>query len=158
MDAELERRVQRLVDEDDIRQVIYRRARGTDHGDRELVLSCYHDGATEDHEGFNGPIREYLVGASPVFHGKTKIEVNVHLLGNTEIAISGDRADCTSTFMCALTVEEHGSRRDYMNAGRYVDTMEKLDGVWKIRHRRCEYEWSHGAGCTDRWWSRHETE
>lgn len=154
MTTSLEQQVQRLVDEEEIRQVIYRRARGTDHKNTELVLSCYHDGATEDHEGFNGPIRDYLTKASPVFHGKTEIEVNVHLLGNTEITIDGNRADCTSTFICGLTVSEDGVRRDYMNAGRYVDTMEKRDGAWKIRHRRCEYEWSHGEPCTDRWWSR----
>lgn len=157
MDDALDQRLQRLIDEDEIRQVIYRRARGTDHKDTELVLSCYHEGATEDHEGFNGPIREYLTQASPVFHGDTEIEVNVHLLGNTEISIDGDRAECTSTFMCALTVAERGARRDYMNAGRYLDTMEKIDGVWAIRHRRCVYEWSHGEPCTDRWWSRGES-
>ncbi|WP_165839493.1 nuclear transport factor 2 family protein [Rhodococcus sp. Eu-32] len=156
MNSELEARLLRLLDEDDIRQVLYRRARGTDHGDIDLVLSCYHDGATEDHEGFNGPIREYLSGASPVFKDGIEIEVNVHLLGNTEIMVDGDQAETTTTFVCTLTVAEHGTRRDYLNSGRYVDTFERRDGDWKIRHRRCEYEWSRGDYCTDRWWSRND--
>jgi 3-phenylpropionate/cinnamic acid dioxygenase small subunit len=146
--------VQLLLDEREIRRVLYRRARATDHRDLEAALSCYHEDATEDHEGFAGPIREYLRTRSPVFVGDSPIETNFHMIGNVEIEVDGDTAACQSYFICALTVHEAGTARDYLNAGRYLDDFERRDGTWRIKHRRCVYEWSHGESVTDRWWTR----
>jgi ketosteroid isomerase-like protein len=154
MDHELGAAVQLLLDERDIRAVLHRRARATDQRDLAAALSCYHDDATEDHEGFDGPIREYLSTTSPVFVGGSEIGVNFHLIGNVEIEIDGDNATSQCYFICALTVGSGAQARDYLNAGRYLDAFERRDGVWRIRHRGCVYEWSHGEPITDRWWTR----
>jgi ketosteroid isomerase-like protein len=146
--------LQMLLDEREIRLVLYQRARATDSRNLEAALSCYHDDATEDHEGFDGPIRDYLSTASPVFVGNSPVEINFHLIGNSEIEIDGDSAHCESYFMCAITAREDGTARDYLNAGRYLDDFTKRDGVWRIQHRECVYEWSHGEPLTDRWWTR----
>jgi ketosteroid isomerase-like protein len=143
-----------LMAEREIRAVLYRRARATDGRDLAAALSCYHPDATEDHEGFDGPIRDYLRTASPVFVGQSPVEINFHLIGNVEIEVHGDSAFCQSYFICALTARENGSARDYLNAGRYLDDFEKRDGLWRISRRRCVYDWSHGDPVTDRWWSR----
>ncbi|SOD71774.1 SnoaL-like protein [Jatrophihabitans sp. GAS493] len=148
--------LQRLLDERAIQRVLYRRARATDSRDLASALSCYHEDATEDHEGFNGPIREYLSSTSPVFVGNSPVAINFHLIGNTEIEVDGDRADCQSYFVCVLTVNEDSGARDYMNAGRYLDAFERRGGVWAITHRQCVYDWSHGEPLTDKWWSRHD--
>ena len=149
--------VRRLLDERAIQRVLYRRARATDSRDLESALSCYHEDATEDHEGFDGPIRDYLRTTSPVFVGNSPVEINFHMIGNTEIDVDGDRARSECYFVCVLTVTENGATRDYMNAGRYLDDFERRDGRWAITHRQCVYDWSHGAPITDRWWSRHES-
>ncbi|WP_148573849.1 nuclear transport factor 2 family protein [Nocardioides caldifontis] len=146
--------LQMLLDEREIRQVLYRRARATDARDLESALSCYHEDATEDHEGFDGPIREYLATASPVFVGNSPIEVNYHLIGNTDIRLDGDDATCESYFIAVLTAHENGTSRDYVNAGRYLDRFTRRNGEWRIQHRQCVYDWSHGADVTDRWWTR----
>ncbi|GAB3079813.1 hypothetical protein GCM10027053_50270 [Intrasporangium mesophilum] len=146
--------LQLLLDEREIRLVLYRRARATDSRDLEGALACYHEDSTEDHEGFDGPVREYLATASPVFVGQSPVDVNFHLIGNTDISIDGDDAHCESYFICALTATENGTSRDYLNAGRYLDHFTRRDGVWRIQHRQCVYEWSHGADVTDRWWTR----
>jgi len=147
-------RLRELADKDEIRDVVYRRAKATDRRDLELALSCYHPDATEDHEGFDGPVTEYLAGASPVFLGTSPVEVGVHLIGNVEIELDGDRAAVESVFVCTLTANENGLRREFINTGRYVDDFAKRDGRWAISRRRCVYEWSHGAEPTERWWSR----
>jgi 3-phenylpropionate/cinnamic acid dioxygenase small subunit len=144
--------LQRLLDEREIQRVLYRRARATDSRDLEAALSCYHEDATEDHEGFDGPIREYLRTTSPVFAGNSPVAVNFHMIGNTMIEVDGDRARSECYFVCVLTVSEQGGSRDYMNAGRYLDDFERRDGVWAISHRQCVYDWSHGEPVTDRWW------
>ena len=43
-----------LIAKQEITEVLYRRARAGDRRDVELALSCYHEGATEEHEGFTG--------------------------------------------------------------------------------------------------------
>lgn len=147
--------LQMLLDERAIQRVLYRRARATDHRDLEAALSCYHEDATEDHEGFNGPIQEYLRTKSPVFVGGSPVDVNFHMIGNAEIEVDRDHARSECYFVCVLTVTENGTTRDYMNAGRYLDDLDQRHGVWAISHRQCVYDWSHGEPITDRWWTRH---
>jgi len=146
--------VQLLMDERAITAVLHRRARATDQRDLDTALSCYHEDATEDHEGFDGPIREYLATTSPVFVGGSDIVVNFHQIGNVEIDVQGDTASCQCYFLCAITVGTGDNTRDYLNAGRYLDDFERRDGEWRIQHRQCVYEWSHGEAVTDRWWTR----
>ncbi|HEY2298698.1 MAG TPA: nuclear transport factor 2 family protein [Jatrophihabitans sp.] len=146
--------VRLLLDEREITAVLHRRARATDQRDLDAALSCYHDDASEDHEGFDGPIREYLATTSPVFVGGSDIVVNFHQIGNVEIQVDSDRARCQCYFLCAITEGSGPGARDYLNAGRYLDDFERRDGVWRIAHRQCVYEWSHGEPLTDRWWTR----
>lgn len=143
-----------LLDERDITAVLHRRARATDQRDLEAALSCYHEDATEDHEGFDGPIREYLATTSPVFVGGSDVVVNFHHIGNVEIRVDGDIAHSECYFLCALTEGTGEGARDYINAGRYLDKFERREGAWRIRRRQCVYEWSHGEPVTDRWWTR----
>lgn len=146
--------VRLLLAEREITAVLHRRARATDQRDLEAALSCYHDDATEDHEGFAGPIREYLATTSPVFVGGSDIVVNFHHIGNVEITVDGNTAHSECYFLCVITEGTGEGARDYLNAGRYIDEFEQRDGVWRIQHRKCVYEWSHGEPVTDRWWTR----
>ena len=45
--------------------MVYRFSRGVDRHDWELVRSCYHDGAHDNHGPFDGPIEEYVPSLSP---------------------------------------------------------------------------------------------
>jgi hypothetical protein len=154
VDNVLTEHLQRLIDNDAIAAVVHRRARATDQRDLELSLSCYHPGATEDHEGFDGPVDVYLRTASPVFLPDSPVEVCSHLLGNIEIEIDGDRAKCQSYFICCLTSRENDRRRSFINAGRYVDEFERREGRWAIVRRRCVYDWSRSDDATPPWWDR----
>src|SRR4051794_31731870 len=111
--------VRLLLDEREITAVLHRRARATDQRDLDAALSCYHEDATEDHEGFDGPIREYLATTSPVFVGGSDVVVNFHHIGNVEIRVDGDAAHSECYFLCAITEGEGDGARDYLNAGRY---------------------------------------
>jgi 3-phenylpropionate/cinnamic acid dioxygenase small subunit len=150
MDLEL----RALLDKEAITAVLHRRARATDERDLELSLNCYHEGATEDHEGYDGPIEEYLRTASPVFFENSPVEVCSHLIGNVEIDLDGDRAKCQCYFICCLTASEEGRRRNFINAGRYLDDFERRDGVWAITRRRCVYDWSRSDDASPPWWER----
>ena len=51
MDASLEEKVRVLVSKDEIRDVLMRYARGVDRGEADLITSCYHPDAVDDHGG-----------------------------------------------------------------------------------------------------------
>jgi hypothetical protein len=146
----------KLLDKEAITAVIHRRARTTDARDLEGSLSCYHSGATEDHEGFDGPVDEYLRTASPAFQPDSPVEVCSHLIGNIEIELAADRATSQCYFICCLTARENDQRRSFINAGRYLDDFERRDGVWAITRRRCLYDWSRSDDATAPWWGRHD--
>ena len=44
-----------VLAKEEIREVVLKLARGTDRLDRELIVSCYHEGALDDHNEFRGP-------------------------------------------------------------------------------------------------------
>lgn len=146
--------LQALLDREAITAVIHRRARTTDQRDLEGSLACYHPGGTEDHEGFDGPVDEYLRTASPAFMADSPVEVCSHLIGNVEIDLDGEMATAQCYFICCLTSVEDGLRRSFINAGRYLDEFEKRDGEWRINRRRCLYDWSRSDPATPPWWDR----
>ena len=58
-----------LIAKQQITEVLYRRARAGDRRDVELALSCYHDGATEEHEGFTGSAADFTRNVSMISPG-----------------------------------------------------------------------------------------
>jgi hypothetical protein len=154
VDDTLLARLRELSDKDEIRDIVYRRAKATDRRDLEQALSCYPPDGTEDHEGFDGPVSEYLATVSPVFLGNSPVEVGLHLIGNVEIELDGDSATVESVFLATVSADDHGLRREFLNTGRYLDDFVRRDGKWLIKHRRCAYEWSNAMEPTERWWDR----
>ncbi|HXW08993.1 MAG TPA: nuclear transport factor 2 family protein, partial [Steroidobacteraceae bacterium] len=56
--------LERLLARDGIHEVLARYARGVDRADAELLKSCYHADAIEEHGGtYTGNAHEYVVGA-----------------------------------------------------------------------------------------------
>ena len=143
-----------LIAKEQIREVVWRRAKATDEGDAAGSLACYHLGGTESHEGFDGPIEEYLAKASPALVEDSPVEVCFHVVGNVLVDVSGTTARAESRFLCGLTANEGGIRTDYWNSGRYLDDFAFRDGRWAIIRRVCEYDWSRSDPPTTRWWER----
>lgn len=148
--------LQGLLAKEAITAVIHKRARTTDQRDLEGSLSCYHPDGTEDHEGFDGSIEQYLRTASPVFMADSPVETCFHLIGNVEIQLDGDRAASQCYFICCLTANEGGRRRSFTNAGRYLDDFERRDQEWRITRRRCLYDWSRSDEVSAPWYDRAE--
>ena len=50
-----------VIDKQAITEIIYRYCRGLDRMDRELTLSCWHEGGTDDHGAlFSGTADEFV--------------------------------------------------------------------------------------------------
>lgn len=127
-----------------ITDVLYRRARAGDRRDVDLALSCYHDGATENHEGFSGTAAEFIRDRSMLSpNSKAPVTFLWHLISNVLIDLRGDTADVESYHIALV-----GRRTDSDGAthstigGRYLDRFTYRDGRWAISERAVVFDWS----------------
>lgn len=151
MDA-LDPRLQRLLDKQEIYELVCRYCRGLDRLDHALLRSVYHDDAT-DHRGFfTGDADTFCKFAIDVL---SPMGGTTHTLGNVLIEFD-EAGDGTVAFgECYFTAwhrtDEDGLAKDFIVGGRYVDRYEKRDGVWKIAHRSELNDWTQTVPAADSW-------
>jgi len=131
----MEEALQRLVDEAAIRKVHMRYCRGIDRADFELIRSCYHPDAIDDHGEFVGGVDgfiDYCRAGLPNFLSTT------HFTGNQIIEVDGDVAwgETYARAYHRVPPESEGApMKDLVVNTRYVDRFERRNGEWKIAHR-----------------------
>jgi hypothetical protein len=146
--------IQRLLDKQEIAEVLYRRARAGDRADAELAHGCYHEGATERHGMFDGTAAEFI---DVVSFTKPKpgspIKGMMHVITN----ILCDFADDTHAFVESYHVAwcQMTDGTDATIGGRYLDKFEKRDGRWAIVHRDVIFDWSRVEPETEKFWEKH---
>lgn len=133
--------VQALIDKDAIREVSLRYTRGIDRHDDALLLSAYHSQAKDDHGVFIGSAGDFVEYANRV-HAQNWV-CHQHYVTNQTIDLDGDTAHCESYFLAVL--KRHDGLCD-MVGGRYVDRIDRQDGVWAVADRICMVEWNVEAG------------
>lgn len=137
MDGELERMVRELHDRQAIRDVIDRYSRGVDRQDKDILVSCYHPDAIDDHGMFVGRADDFFDWTWPShLH---MFRTHQHVVCNHTCELDGDVAHTETYYMFAGMTAE-GNQLG-LSGGRYVDRMEKRDGAWKIAARKCLVEW-----------------
>jgi hypothetical protein len=126
--------VQQLLDEAEIRNLHLRYCRGVDRMDWELVRSCYHPEATDDHGGYSGGIdgfMDWLPGAL------AKFESTTHFTGNQLVELDGDHAwaeHYARVYHRRPATASHPAE-DLVGNVRYIDRLERRDGAWRIASR-----------------------
>jgi hypothetical protein len=130
MDSQFESKLHDLLARQDIWGVILKYARGLDRLDHEMVRSCYWDDAIDDHHGYvGGP--DYFIDVT--FAGaRAMSHVQHHGLSNHVCEIDGDDAHCETyyTFIGNNIEPPH-----LLSMGRYIDHLQRRDGVWKYANR-----------------------
>lgn len=135
MDELIEKKLRELFDRQEIWSVLLRYGRGIDRLDRELLRSCYHDDAVDDHHAFVGSpdvfidwVFDYSLAYNTVHH---------HSVGNHSCELDGDNAYAETyyTFIGAHVQQPH-----MLSIGRYIDHFQRRGGVWKIANRVCVIE------------------
>ena len=133
----LMKRVQYLEDRAAILDCVMNQARGHDRHDAELMGSVYFSDGVDEH----GPViktgPEYGEWANGV-HTQV-FEDHLHNITTPTCEIDGDVAHAESYVMGAMRAK--GGKIVSLMGGRYLDRLERRDGVWKIAVRRCTIEW-----------------
>lgn len=141
--AEVDEPLASLLAERAIRQVVMRYCRAIDRMDEELLRSCYHPDATEDHGGYVGDLDGYVAWVWPLLHRYT---MTMHVVANTLVDFSADvSAARVETYGVAYHRDERDpeSRRNFTSGFRYLDRFEHRDGAgWRIAARVVAVEWS----------------
>lgn len=144
--------ITQLIIKQEIRDIMMRYARGVNRLDGDLVSSCFHPDATENHGTFRGEAQTF---ARDLPDGLRKgFQFTFHFLGNSLIEIEGNRAAHETYFIGyhRLHPEPDGSEKDILFGGRYLGVNESRNGgPWLIAERMVLHDWSRVEPVGEAW-------
>lgn len=147
--AEIEK-LRDILERDAIRQVLEGYVRGNDRNDEATMRAAYWDDGYDDHGPFKGNAQDFCTWAAPL---AKQTSGHQHFLGQSVISVEGDRASTETYYMyCAENGRAPQPNVVGALAGRYVDTLERRGGVWKILHRVTVVDWSTVWRSDERFW------
>ena len=142
-------RVQDLVDQHEIEQLMYRYATGIDTADYELVSSVFTADGEIDYVSIGGPkgrwhpeVRDWSEVALAAF------PVRKHYLTNVVVTYADDRATATSVTYWRSPMgfaRADGSIHLFESGGRYLDELVRTGDGWRIAVRVTAQDWMSGT-------------
>lgn len=123
-----------LLAKQEIAEVLYRYCQGCDRSDEAMLRGVFHDDCVTDHSGWSGKSQDWVPMALDWLKDRVAV---THAVTNPYIEVDGDRAIMNCHFFAYNRAAKPGSDRleEFFVKGRYIDRLEKRDGVWKIAHR-----------------------
>ncbi|MFA7441024.1 MAG: nuclear transport factor 2 family protein [Sphingomonadaceae bacterium] len=159
--------LQRLVDRQEITDLIYLYCRGLDRADEATLRRIYHEDAIEDRGPglFVGNAHEWIGWTMKVLPA---FVVTQHCVLNILLDIDGDTAFGESYFQAyhrfaggpgteRTEIKWPEAGTEMILAGRYLDRFERRDNVWKIAHRRMVNDWCRTQPVADAWFDENPT-
>jgi hypothetical protein len=145
--------VEELWAREQIRDCLYRYARGIDRYDVDLVRSCYHDDATDAHGVYNGDLAGFIELVHQFRGPKSDYGTMQHIVTNVLIERTGDVAQVESYLYNELVARDPDSGLpDILVGGRFLDRFEYRNGRWAIAERRLVFDYSRMRPSTPKMW------
>lgn len=120
--------------------------RAMDRMDRDLALSCWHPGGTDEHTPlFSGSGEAFVEWVWKIHE---PMLLTRHVLTNILIEVAGDEAWSESYWTVLLRIDRDGEIVDLWSGGRYVDHHRAIDGRWGFVHRRSVHDWDRAEPLT----------
>lgn len=144
-------RIARLIDRQEIKDVVYRYCRGIDRRDLGLVRSCYHPDATDHHGSFRGGVDAYLEWVDGLL---ARYSQTMHFVGNILIDW-GEQEEVAAVESYGVALHRSPEDKAHLNLAtgfRYIDQVERRENDWKIASRVAVSEWSIQIP-RDAWWT-----
>ncbi len=137
-----------MLDREAIRNCIVRLARGEDRRDAAQISSAYWSDAFIDFGVFSGDFPTYLGFVVP---GDPALPCTLHFLGQTHTELAGDSARSETLVSSYHRVDTGSGHQDTTIGGRYLDSLERRDGEWRIARRVMLYDFIDNAGASADW-------
>lgn len=137
-----------MLSRDAIRNCIVRLARGEDRRDAALISSAYWSDAYIDFGIFEGDFPTYLGFVVP---GDPSLPCTLHFLGQTHIELEADSARAETLVSSYHRIDTGSGHQDTTIGGRYLDTMSRRDGAWRIARRVMLYDFVQNGGASADW-------
>ena len=128
-----------LVARAEVADVLARYVRGADRGDWDLVRSCYHPDAVDDHGLYRGGVEGLMAFLQDV---SGRFTATTHHLGNQLVEVHGDAARAETSCLAWYRTAAGGGRTVAQGL-RYLDRLERRDGRWAISERTVVLDWEH---------------
>jgi hypothetical protein len=128
--------VRYLKDRQDILDCIQRESRARDRQDVEQIASCWWDDGFDEHGPYIVGLPEYPDSANAGH--RANFNLTSHNITNSVCEIDGNEASCESYVIGGLYWLDGKSTT--IAFGRYLDQLEKRDGKWRMKARRCTIE------------------
>lgn len=130
--AAIERELDDLKSRTQIIEVLHQYCRAADRCDENLMLTCYHADAIDDHGFFSGPVTKFV---PLVVEELKKLTLSVHSISNPVIVREGERAFVESHYSVIHRINHLLGFTDFWHHGRYLDIFERRSGSWRIATR-----------------------
>ena len=142
---DVDSRLHNLLAKDEICDVLGRYCRGIDRIDLDLVRTCYHPDATDDHGRYRGDVDGFIEWVGPTLR---RFERTMHFLGTGNIEVRGDVA-AAETYAVAYhrgttpagVLSDHTIGLRYLDRFEYRLIGERGEPQWRIARRTCALEW-----------------
>jgi hypothetical protein len=121
-----------------ILDILCTHSRGLDRLDPALLQSCYWHEAEVDYGSYKGPAHPFAELVIPAL--ESQYELTRHCLSNSLVEFHGNQARVESYVNADHLLLDATEEMQF--GGRYLDTLEKRDGQWKLLHRQVVMDWS----------------
>ena len=145
----LRKDIESLRAREEIRNRVFGFARAVDRLDRVLLATQFWPAADVDYGGFyRGPIEGFL-DVAVRFQGSMRD--TQRLVGTVQITVSAAGANVESYVHAHHTIVQGDNRVQLMVDARYLDCLERRDGVWRISDRTEVVDWGRWLPVPERW-------
>lgn len=127
--------LERLAEQQAIRDVLSRYCRGLDRMDKPMARQVWWDEGTAHYDGiFEGTGHGFI---DWVWEAHGAMERHSHQITNVLIEVDGDQATSEAYVTVVLWTkpDAEGRQSELVGRGRYLDRWEKRGGRWAIAHR-----------------------
>lgn len=136
---DLSSQVDRLMSHWAVQEVLVAYARGNDLQDEAMIRDCFWPESMHKHGRFEGKSQDFVGFAMKIL---TTLKYCAHHVSNVSVEVEGDLAFSECYYLAHhRRPAKTGGEEDAWFEGRYLDILERRDGVWKIirRHGISDY-------------------
>lgn len=131
-----------------IAEVLTRYCRGIDRCHLESLLSVFWPDATADYGSGAQNAQDWSRITVAALKGMLRTQ---HSIGNLLIEVEGDRAKAETYCHAFHELPGENGPGEMIVGGRYLDRLERRDGVWRIAQRIYVMDWNRNTASTARW-------